>query len=779
VAGAEAFTGEPESARWQEHPFAMKARGDLVFTHGINRMLVHRYAHQPHPTAAPGMTMGPWGIHFERTATWWEPGRAWLSYLARCQALLQEGLFVADLAYFTGEDAGVYTPLDRDELHPPPPEGHDYDLVNAEVLLKRARVERGRLALPDGMSYAVLVLGRQQTLTLELLRRLRALVQEGLLLVGARPEGSPSLRDEAAGAEYEALAAELWGAAGAEPVQRRVGEGRVFWGRPLTELLEELALQRDVELTSQSGDAPVVWIHRRIAGADVYFVSNQRRSRERLSASFRVEGRRPELWDPATGAIAEAAAYVRDGARTRVGFELGPCQSLFVVFRAEAPAETTVRVAHDGVPVVSARPYPPVAQRAHAGVVNDFAVALWAKPETNVMLSTNNFMEGVKDPWTDQYAIYPPSGAELYGIGHLACGLAIGRNGVAVWERGSGVPVFALAAPRPLSGWTHVALVYRAGIPSVYVDGALVRKGERQNGDVHPGVGLAFLADGASYYNGEMTEPTVHAGPLSDAEIEALARAPRNVTPAFDLVVAPVAGDAGAIRLFANGRYAVETSGGRVTRLDAAGLEKPIPVVGPWRVEFPAGSGAPATIELAQLASLHLHPDPGVRYFSGTAIWRADVRVPETWLAAGRSIVLDLGEVEVIAEPVLNGTPLGVLWTRPFLVDATKATRPGANALEVKVTSLWPNRLIGDEQHPDEDRFRPGAGGSGFASLSGGAIEALPEWYKRGEPKPRTARVAFATWKHYTKDSPLLASGLVGPVVLRPALTKRAGARSR
>ncbi len=779
VAGAEAFTGEPESARWQEHPFAMKARGDLVFTRGINRMLVHRYAHQPHPTAAPGMTMGPWGIHFERTTTWWEPGRAWLAYLARCQALLQEGLFVADFAYFTGEDAGVYTPLECSELHPPPPEGHDYDLVNAEVLLKRARVERGRLVLPDGMSYAVLVLGRQRTLTLELLRRLRALVGEGLVLVGARPEASPSLRDHPAGdAEYAALAAELWGTQG-EPIQRRVGEGRVFWGRPLAELVEELALERDVELTSRSGDAPVAWIHRRVAGAEVYFLSNQRRSHERVAATFRVAEREPELWDPVTGGIAAASVYARDGARVRVGLELGPCQSLFVVFRAPAPAVTPVAISRDGPPILTARPFAPVAQRTHAGVVNDFAITLWAKPETNVMLSTNNFMEGVKDPWTDQYAIYPPSGAELYGLGHLTCGLAIGRNGVAVWERGSGVPVFALAAHRPLSGWIHVALVYRAGIPSVYVGGTLVREAERKNGEVHPGVGLAFLADGASYYNGDSTEPAVHPGSLSDAEIEALARAPRPGATSFDGVVAPVAGEASALRVFANGRYAIESSDGRVARFEVAGLETPLAVPGPWRVEFPPGTGAPAAIELASLASLHLHPEPGVRYFSGTATWRTELRIPEAWLAPGRSLVLDLGEVEVIAEPLLNGTPLGVVWSRPFLADATQAARAGANVLEVKVTNLWPNRLIGDEQQPDEDAFRPGAGGSGFASLTGGAILALPEWYRRGEPKPRAARVAFATWKHYTKDSPLLASGLVGPVVLRPALTKRPWPRAR
>jgi (4-O-methyl)-D-glucuronate---lignin esterase len=126
-----------------------------------------------------------------------------------------------------------------------------------------------------------------------------------------------------------------------------------------------------------------------------------------------------------------------------------------------------------------------------------------------------------------------------------------------------------------------------------------------------------------------------------------------------------------------------------------------------------------------------------------------------------------------MAEVLLNGVSLGVLWTRPYLVDVTRAVRAGSNRLEIRVTNLWPNRLIGDEQVPDEDAFRPGAGSSGFASLFGGAIEALPDWYVQGKPKPRTPRVAFTTWKHYTKDSPLLESGLIGPVVLRAAVTKR------
>src|ERR1051325_7862078 len=104
------------------------------------------------------MTMGPWGIHFERTNTWWKPGRAWLTYLSRCQYMLQQGLFVADLLYYTSEDAPGEDLSLRSSPNPAPPRGYDYDNVNAEILLKRVSIKNNRIVLPDGMTYRMLVL---------------------------------------------------------------------------------------------------------------------------------------------------------------------------------------------------------------------------------------------------------------------------------------------------------------------------------------------------------------------------------------------------------------------------------------------------------------------------------------------------------------------------------------------------------------------------------------------------------------------------------------------
>jgi hypothetical protein len=151
---------------------------------------------------------------------------------------------------------------------------------------------------------------------------------------------------------------------------------------------------------------------------------------------------------------------------------------------------------------------------------------------------------------------------------------------------------------------------------------------------------------------------------------------------------------------------------------------------GPWSVAFPPNWGAPAQIRLDDLTSWTTSADPGVKYFSGTATYTKDIQVPPAWLHPGAHVRLDLGKVKEIAEVSVNGKPLGILWKPPFQVDVTGALRPGANHLEIRITNLWPNRMIGDQQ--------PSA----------------------------TKRYTFTDYKPYTKDSPLLESGLRGPVTL-------------
>jgi hypothetical protein len=162
---------------------------------------------------------------------------------------------------------------------------------------------------------------------------------------------------------------------------------------------------------------------------------------------------------------------------------------------------------------------------------------------------------------------------------------------------------------------------------------------------------------------------------------------------------------------------------------------------------------------LPALISWSEHSNPGVKYFSGTATYRSKLVVPKTVQVPDRGIFLDLGRVAVIAQVKLNGRDLGILWKPPFTVDVTEVLRAGTNDLEVRVVNLWINRLIGDEQLPDDCEWTKGP----FGEALGEVLKEYPEWLK--ENKPRTSgRVTFTTWKHWHKTDPLMESGLLGPV---------------
>ncbi|MBN2183216.1 MAG: hypothetical protein JW715_14995, partial [Sedimentisphaerales bacterium] len=190
----------------------------------------------------------------------------------------------------------------------------------------------------------------------------------------------------------------------------------------------------------------------------------------------------------------------------------------------------------------------------------------------------------------------------------------------------------------------------------------------------------------------------------------------------------------------------------------------PVTIDGPWTVQFEKNRGAPDSIQLPKLISLHRHTDPGIRYFSGRAAYQNQFSLSRDRLSEGRRVILDLGRVEVLAEISVNGKNLGTVWKEPYRLDITEAVVPGDNRLEITVTTLWPNRIIGDEQLPAENEYERG---------NSRGIKAVPDWYAQGLPKPDGGRITFTTWKFYEKDEPLLASGLLGPVkIYNPMIVK-------
>jgi hypothetical protein len=339
LAAAEAFTARTDSASWTRDPFMLKGEGDLRFCMGINRLCFHRFAHQPWPDRQPGMTMGKWGTELERTNTWWDMAGPWVEYLTRCQFLLQRGTFVADLCYFYGEDVPMDFRFPR--LKPALPKGYDFDVCNAEVLLNRMSVRNGRITLPDGPSYRVLILPDNDRMTLRVLRALQKLVLAGATVAGPKPLRSPSLEGyPKCDRELKALADELWGDSnGTTVTEHRYGAGRVLWGGDLV-----AALGAPPDFTSD--DPRVNFIHRRDGDdIEIYFVSNESKKETLAACKFRVTGLIPELWYPDSGQRMRPAHFASAGGHVSLPIHLDPAGSVFVIFRApEHPVDPVAAI---------------------------------------------------------------------------------------------------------------------------------------------------------------------------------------------------------------------------------------------------------------------------------------------------------------------------------------------------------------------------------------------------------------------------------------------------
>lgn len=672
IVGAESFTAAPAAGKWQNDPYGLKPLGDLMYCQGLNRYIFHRYAMQPWTNRWPGMTMGQWGIHFERTETWWHQGKAWINYISHCEFLLQQGRSVNDVAYFNGETA----PSETRTGNPPLPPGYDSDAVDADVLLHGATVLNGRITLASGANYAFLVLPPDdRNMTPPMLRRLRDLVRAGATIVGARPEHSPSLADyPKCDAEITKLADEMWGPCDGKTVfEHAYGKGHVIWGRPLADVLAAQNLKPDFESTSKSRVSRICYTHRVDKGADIYFVSNQRREFDSVDCTFRVSGKIPELWHPDTGVIEPAPVWNSEDGRTKVRLDLDPAGSVFVIFRhAATPPDHVVSVKND---------------------------VLTPPPSTSKL--------------TIQHAVY----AATDGAGEM--------------------DVTAKLAEMVTGG----RLMVTADNATFERDPAVLHGKELR---------VDYTLDGKHEHavvpeNGMLMIPKEDTAQTAPPPWEFAANADGSVN----------------VRSWTNGEVDLVTSDGKILRAQTSDLAVPEEISGAWNLTFPPNWGAPPSVTLDKLISWTDDTDDGVKYFSGTATYEKEIEIPAERLAGGREVWLDLGLVKNFAEVSLNGKSFGVLWKPPFRVNVTSAAKPGANKLLVKVTNLWPNRLIGDEQLPPDRDW------------AGKQLRSWPQWLLDGKSSP-TGRYTFTTWHHWTKDSPLLPSGLLGPVMLESAAVEPA-----
>ena len=756
IIGQETFTADSDE-KWQGYPAVAKDIGDWTLCEGINRFVFHRFAMQPwtNPHYAPGMSMGPWGLHYERTETWWHLTKPWHDYVARCCYLLRQGHFVADVCYMQPEGAPQsFTPPENGPGNPPRRPGYNYDGCPAEAVLNRMEYKRGMLVLPGGMMYRILVLPDSPTMTPQLLRKIKKLVDAGATVIGPRPQKSPSLSNfPHCDQEVETLAEELW------------GTGKIATGKTAAQVLAARGIKPDFQC-----DQPMVrWNHRRTADMDIYFVANGDVSAIYpyagtsllANCTFRAAGVQLEFWDPESGTISPIPAYSTSGGLTQIPIAFQPKGSVFVVFRHDKTVRVTPAIrsiSRDGKTILSAGTHPQSHKPLNVKILSaTYGVPERRRRETAIvqkLVDGGHFdfpvvkiaqLGGDPDPGVVKTLDihYTVDGRKVRILAHDGQDVRFKHppgSHIQITSVTYGVPthtkdVTQLVQKLVDAGTTSFPVVQIAAI----------------GGDPDPGVvktlDIHCVVDG-------------HAGHVQFQDGNWVSFT--GFGPAFHQVVALEAENKGRRQAIVTepGQYDCVFASGKHSTINVSDIPKPLAIDGPWSVQFPAGWGAPAEIKLDKLIAWNKYSDPGVRYFSGTAKYQTEFKIPAELLAADRRIYLDLGEVAVMARVILNNHDMGILWKPPFTLDATAVLKPGPNSLIIQVTNLWINRMIGDQHLPEDCDRAPG-----------GNLLKWPQWLLDGKPSP-TGRFTFTTWQLWNKYDTLAESGLIGPVKLQTAILK-------
>ncbi len=498
LVAAESLTAfGPGGNAWAYSPENLKPTADLELANGLNRFVIHCSVHQPTDDKIPGLGLGPFGQWFNRHETWAEEAKAWTVYLSRSSYLLQQGKFIADVVYYYGEDNNITSLFGR--KLPAIPEGYNYDFINADALINLLSVKNGMLVTPSGMSYRVLVLdSNAKEMTLPVLKKIAQLVKDGATIAGIKPLSTPSLSDDET--TFKNIVNEVWGSPNT----------KVLSGKSLKDVLSSLNIAPDFTYTKPQSNTKLMYVHRKLSDRDIYWVNSRNDAAQDVEASFRMEGKVPEIWHAETGKT-EAASYSIANGVTKVDLHLSPNDAVFVIFKDKA------------------------------------------------------LKASVTLPATEEKTL-------------------------------------------------------------TTVDGS-------------------------------------------------------------------------------------------------------------WKVDFQKDRGAPATATFDKLVSFTENTDAGIKYFSGTATYTKTLTANADWFKKGEQLWIDLGDVKNLAEVIVNGKSLGIVWKKPFRVDVTTALKTGENKIEIKVTNLWVNRLIGDAQ--------PNV----------------------------TNKITYTTMPFYQASSKLQPSGLLGPVNIISEIT--------
>ena len=723
IVGAESFTG---IGGWDKHPANLKSIGDRAWAEGITRFIFHTYVHQPWDVA-PGLALSYHGFDFNRLNTWWMQSKSYMDYLSRSQYLLQQGKNVADVLVFTGESS-PNTGFIKPEIKAM---GFDYDLIGANKL-KDLTVKNGTIFSSVGNTYQLLVLPESDFIKPETLEKIKALVDGGATVIGKKPLLSPSLTnypncDEKVTAYVDAL----WGS------------------RLVKEISIEEALSNQIpDFKIESSDnSDLSFIHRKTADADIYFIANARKEAIEITARFRVSGKQPEIWNSEKGTVKDAVVFkANEDVTTTLPLQLGSEESVFIVFKKPVNPNHLTEISTE------LKPYQTeplsnleIVKAEYGTFLQEGLIDITDKVNSAIKDGELDFKMSRAFCDCDPAMGYKKEFRMEYQIGDT-------KKQIYAEEREH---INIDAGNKPLKVLKAVFGKFKAetkGIPQNYKTFEVTNKikdlvlhntydilisDELINNQIpegnKPNLKITFKTDGE--------ERTLFIPKGQFLKLSKDTSKPELVFKDGDVNwVTPNAGKITYTNTSGETKTAVVTS-----------IPQAIDLSNSWQVDFPLSSVESIKEEFTDLTSWSNHKNEKIQHFSGTASYKKEFIISDELLQSDKSLELDLGSVAVIAEVFINGKKVSTLWKSPFRTTIDNFVAKGRNTLEIKVTNLWPNKLIGDENLPlDYER-------------KGNKLKKLPDWLLNNTERP-SERNTFSSWKHWSKDDELLTSGLLGPV---------------
>ncbi|MBC3758717.1 hypothetical protein H7U19_09905 [Hyunsoonleella sp. SJ7] len=724
IVGAESFTG---IGGWDKHPANIKSIGDRAWAEGITRFIFHTYVHQPWDVA-PGLALSYHGFDFNRLNTWWKQSKGYMDYLARSQFLLQQGENVADVLVFTGESS-PNTGYIKPEIKAI---GFDYDLIGANKL-KDLTVKNGTIYSSVGNTYKLLVLPESGFIKPETLEKIKELVDGGAKVIGKKPMQSPSLTN------YPNCD---------DAVTTYVG---ALWGSDLVKdmTIEEALSDTTPDFKIESSDSSdLSFIHRKTADADIYFIANARKEAREITARFRVSGKQPELWNSEKGTIKDAVVFKenKDGTTT-VPLSLGMEESVSVVFKKPVNSNHIVEVSTELEPSqVEPLSNLEIVKAEYGTFLQEGLIDITDKVNKAIKKGTLDFKMsrafcdcdpamGYKKEFRMEYQIGDTK-KQIYAEEREHIHIDAGDKSLkvlkAVFGKFKGETTGIPQHYKTFDVTKTIKNIVNSGTYDILVSNQLIEN-KIPEGDKTV-LKISYKTDGE--------ERTMF---ISKGQFLKLSKDVAKPKLEFK-------NDAISWTTPYAGKITYKTPSGETKTVEVtSSVTQPMDLSSNWEVSFPINSEASKKETFPNLISWTDAQDEVIQHFSGTASYKKDFELSEETMQPNKRLTLDLGSVSVIAEVIINGKNVVTLWKAPFRVNIDEFVKEGKNTLEVKVTNLWTNRLIGDEKLKlDYPR-------------QGKRAKPLPDWLLNHTERP-SKRTTFASWNHYSKNDDLLKSGLLGPV---------------